>query len=193
MKFILGSSSPRRLDILKQLNLKPDAIIAPDIDETPLKGELPRHYCTRITQKKCEAIAVREAITSGDIILVADTTVALGRRILGKPRHEDDARQFLTLLSGRRHKVYSAVAVQRYEQSSVALVVTSVKMKRLSELELNGYLATQDWKDKAGGYSIQGASAAFIPWISGSYSAVMGLPIVETAHLLQRAGMRLWA
>ena len=134
------------------------------------------------------------ALTAGDdeVILCADTTVALGRRIMGKPSNIDEARAFLQQLSGRRHKVITAVAVKNSERVWQKDVVSIVQMKRLAPQELEGYLASGDWQGKAGGYGIQGLAGAFIPWISGSYPAIMGLPLSEAAHLLQAAGLEIW-
>lgn len=184
MKLILGSGSPRRLELLAQLGVVPDEIRAPDIDETPLKNELPRQYCTRITREKINALS----INPGEVVLCADTTVALGRRIMGKPADAAQAAEFLLKLSGRRHSVITALAVKTAEGLWERDVVTDVKMKRLSDVELNSYLASDDWQGKAGGYAIQGPAGAFIPWIQGSFSAVMGLPVAETATLLAAAG-----
>ena len=161
---------------------------SPDIDETPLKGEMPRAYCERITAGKATALPMCD----GEVVLCADTTVALGRRIMGKPENIDEARQFLTLLSGRRHTVITAVAVKCSDWTRIKTVVSKVKMKRLTPAEVDGYLATGDWHGKAGGYGIQGPAGAFIPWISGSYPAIMGLPLTETANLLQDAGLSIW-
>ena len=188
MRLILGSASPRRQELLAQIGVQPDEIRAPDVDETPRAGELPRPYCVRVTNAKAAAIAVG----TGEIVLCADTTVALGRRIMGKPRDAAEAATFLLALSGRRHNVITAVAVRSATQIWQRDVVTSVKMKRLSDVELNGYLATDDWQGKAGAYAIQGPAGAFIPWIQGSFSAVMGLPVAETATLLQAAGYPLY-
>ncbi|MEN8889640.1 MAG: Maf family protein [Celeribacter marinus] len=184
MKLILGSGSPRRKELLAQLGLAPDEVRSPDIDETPHKGEQPRPYCARMAREK--AIAVPRS--DGEVVLCADTTVALGRRILGKPADEKEAAAFLLAMGGRRHKVITAVAVAFGDRVLESVVVTDVKMKRLSDDELNTYLASGDWKGKAGGYGIQGPAGAFIPWIQGSYSAVMGLPVAETANLLLAAG-----
>ncbi len=184
MRLILGSGSPRRLELLAQLDIVPDEIRAPDIDESPLKNELPRPYCRRMALEKAQAVPA----TTDEIVLCADTTVALGRRILGKPEDAGQAAEFLTNLAGRRHKVITAIAVKSGGQIWQKDVVTNVKIKRLSDLELNAYLATNDWQGKAGGYAIQGPAGAFIPWIVGSYTAVMGLPVAETAVLLATAG-----
>jgi septum formation protein len=184
LRFILGSGSPRRLELLAQLRIVPDEITSPDIDETPLKGELARPYTARLAAAKARAIVAGE----DDIILSADTTVALGRRLLGKPTGEAEAVAFLLLLSGRRHRVITAIAVRKGEQLWTREVETVVKVKRLSDVEISAYVRSGDWKGKAGGYAIQGPFAAFVPWLQGSYSGVMGLPLAETATLLQAAG-----
>ena len=166
----------------------PDAILPPDIDEDPKKAELPRPYCTRLAREKAAAVQAGP----DDIVLCADTTVALGRRILGKPRDAGEAAQFLTLLGGRRHEVITAVAVRRGDRLWTRDSVSAVKMKRLSDAELNAYLMGGEWQGKAGGYAIQGAAGAFIPWISGSFTGIVGLPLAETAALLQAAGYPVW-
>jgi septum formation protein len=181
---VLGSASPRRLEILAQLGVIPDDIRPPNIDETPLRGEVPRAYCERVTREKAGAVPR----ATGEIVLAADTTVALGRRIFGKPDDAGEAAEFLLKLGGRRHRVVTAVAVVDDSGCRVRSVESIVKMKRLSDDELNGYLATDDWQGKAGAYAIQGPAGAFIPWISGSYTAIMGLPAHETATLLTAAG-----
>ena len=189
IRLILGSASPRRLELLGQLGITPDAILPPDIDEDPRRGELPRPYCARIAREKAAAILGG----SDDIILCADTTVALGRRILGKPRDAGQAAEFLLALGGRRHTVITAIAVRRGDKIWSREVESAVKMKRLSDAELNAYLASNDWQGKAGGYGIQGLAGAFIPWMSGSFSAIMGLPVAETAALLAAAGYPVWS
>ena len=151
-----------------------------------MKGELPRPYCQRMAREKAEALDVGQ----GEVLLTSDTTVAVGRRILGKPEDATEARAFLRLLSGRRHRVITAVAVRTADQMWERDVVTSVRMKPMSDVEIGAYLATDDWQGKAGAYAIQGPAGAFIPWISGSYSAVMGLPVHETAQLLNAAGLK---
>lgn len=188
MKLILGSASPRRKELLAQLGIVPDAILPPDIDEDPVKGELPRPYCMRLAQEKAQAVTAGE----DDIVLCADTTVAVGRRILGKPADAGEAAAFLTLLGGRRHQVITAIAVRRGARLWSREVVTDVKMKRLSDLELNTYLASGEWQGKAGGYGIQGLAGAFVPWMQGSFTGVVGLPVAETAALLQAAGWPVW-
>ena len=188
MKLILGSGSPRRKELLAQIGVVADAIRPPDIDETPQKAELPRPYCARMAREKAEAVAA----ALDEIVLCADTTVALGRRILGKPEDVAEAERFLRQLSGRRHRVITSVAVKKGETLWERDVVTTVKMKRLSDSEIAGYLATNDWQGKAGGYAIQGPAGALIPWIQGSFTGVVGLPLSETAALLQAAGYPLW-
>ena len=184
LRLVLGSGSPRRLELLATLGITPDDIRPPDIDEDPLPAEKPRDYCRRIAHSKAEALVLAD----NEVALCADTTVALGRRILGKPADAGEAAQFLLSLSGRRHRVITAMAVKRGDRIWTADVVTSVKMKNLSDEELNAYLATDDWQGKAGGYAIQGPAGAFIPWIQGSYTGVMGLPVAEAAQLLKTAG-----
>lgn len=188
MRLILGSGSPRRRELLAQLGVVPDAVRAADIDETPARGELPRPYCARMAREKAEALPPGP----GELVLTADTTVALGRRILGKPSGRSEADAFLSALSGRRHRVVTAIALRGPSGFRARDVVTNVRMKRLSRTELDAYLDSEDWQGKAGGYAIQGPAGAFIPWISGSYSAVMGLPLAETAQLLVAAGYPLY-
>lgn len=170
--------------MLAQLGIEADDIRPPEIDEDPTAGELPRPYCVRLAREKARAILS----APDEVVLSADTTVALGRRILGKPADAGEAGQFLDMLSGRRHQVITAVAVRRGDRLWQRDVVTQVRMKRLSAEERAAYLASGDWKGKAGGYGIQGMAGAFIPWIGGSFTAVVGLPLAETAHLLQAAG-----
>lgn len=184
MKFILGSGSPRRRELLAQIGVVADDIRAPDIDETPPKAELPRPYCARMAREKVAAVPAQ----ADDIVLCADTTVALGRRILGKPEDRAEAEKFLRMLSGRRHKVITAVAVKRGDKMWERDVVSTVRMKNLSDPELRAYLDTNDWDGKAGGYGIQGPAGVLIPWISGSFTGIVGLPLAETANLLLAAG-----
>jgi septum formation protein len=183
-RLILGSASPRRRDLLAQLGLVPDAVCPPGIDEAPERGELPRRYCRRLARAKAEAVPGG----ADDVILCADTTVALGRRILGKPGDAGEAAAFLLALGGRRHQVITAVAVRRGARVWMRESVSAVRMKRLSDGELNAYLATGEWQGKAGAYAIQGRAGAFIPWISGSFTGIVGLPLAETAVLLAAAG-----
>ncbi len=184
MRLILGSSSPRRRELLAQIGVTPDHIKPADIDETPLAGELPRVYAKRLSIEKSDA----HACAPDEILLTADTVVAAGRRILGKPANITEAETFLRLLSGRRHRVITGVTVRYGEQQRSRLVETQVSFKRLSDLEMETYLASKEWQGKAGGYAIQGLAAAFIPWINGSYSNVVGLPLAETANLLSGLG-----
>ena len=188
MKLILGSGSPRRRELLAQIGVVANDIRPPDIDETPLKGELPKDYCSRIAREKVAAVQA----DADDIVLCADTTVALGRRIMGKPADAGEAAEFLIALGGRRHRIITSVAIKRGDQFWQRDVVSQAKMKRLSDDELNFYLATGDWDGKAGGYAIQGPAGAFIPWISGSFTGIVGLPLAETAALLSAAGYPLY-
>lgn len=188
MKIVLGSGSPRRRELLSQIGVVPDDIRPPDIDETPRKAELPRPYCIRMAREKAWAVDA----APDEIVISADTTVSAGRRIMGKPADADEARAFLRLLSGRRHRVITALALRLGDRLWERDVVTAVKMKQLSEPEIEGYIATGDWQGKAGGYGIQGPASALIPWLQGSHSAVVGLPLAETATLLQAAGYPLW-
>jgi septum formation protein len=189
VRLILGSASPRRHDLLAQLGLTPDAVTPPEIDETPRKGELPRPYCARLAREKAAAVP---GAGPEDVVLCADTTVALGRRILGKPADAGEAAAFLTALGGRRHQVITAVAVRRGDRVWSRESVSAVKMKRLSDAELNSYLDSGEWMGKAGGYAIQGRAGAFIPWITGSFTGIVGLPLAETAALLAAAGYPLY-
>jgi septum formation protein len=186
MRLILGSASPRRLELLAQIGVVPDAVRPADIDETPQKRELPRPYCARMALEKAQAIPA----DADEVVLSADTTVALGRRILGKPDSAAQAAEFLHLLGGRRHAVITSVAVRAGARIWRRDVVTAVKMKRLSDAELNAYLDSGEWRGKAGAYGIQGRAGALIPWISGSFTGVVGLPLAETAQLLRAAGIR---
>ena len=187
MKLVLGSASPRRRELLAQLGLVPDAVRAPDIDETPKKGEAPRVYVARMAREKALALAC----AGDEVVLSADTTVAVGRRILGKPGDAGEAAEFLWALSGRRHHVLTAVAVRRGDRLWERLVDTEVKVKAMSNAEVNAYLASGEWQGKAGAYGIQGRFGAMIPWLKGSFTGVVGLPVAETAHLLQAAGIDL--
>ena len=186
--FILGSGSPRRLELLGQIGIVPDAVRPPDIDETPEKAELARSYCARMAREKALAVEAE----AQDVVLCADTTVALGRRILGKPEDAGEAETFLRKMSGRRHRVITAVAVRRAGQIWERDVVSQVRMKALADDEIAAYIGSGDWRGKAGGYGIQGAAGAFIPWISGSFTGIVGLPLCETAGLLQAAGLKVW-
>ncbi|MEL7277136.1 MAG: Maf family protein [Pseudomonadota bacterium] len=183
-RLILGSASPRRRDLLAQIGVIADAVRPADIDETPDPQELPRPYAERLAREKAQAIPS----TADEIVLSADTVVAAGRRILGKPTDEGEAAEFLLLLSGRRHRVITSVALRTSDGLRQRTVETAVKLKRLSGDELSAYLRSGEWRGKAGGYAIQGIGSAFVPWISGSYTNVVGLPLTETANLLKGAG-----
>jgi septum formation protein len=181
---ILASASPRRRELLARLGIEPARIVHADIDETPLKGELPRHYAVRMAREKAAAAAGSEAF-----VLAGDTVVAVGRRILPKAEDEPTARQCLELLSGRRHRVLSAVALLAPDGTlRERLSETQVRFKTLSHEEIAAYLAGGEWHGKAGGYAIQGSAEGLIAWISGSHSGVVGLPLFETRALLRAAG-----
>lgn len=181
---ILASASPRRRELLGRLGVTPDAIAATDIDETPRKGELPRDYACRMAREKGEAVETGDAH-----VLAGDTVVALGRRILPKAEDEATARNCLSLISGRRHRVFSAVALKSPNgRLRERLSETIVRFKRLSPREIDAYIAGGDWHGKAGGYAIQGSAEGLIAWISGSHSGVVGLPLFETRALLKAAG-----
>jgi septum formation protein len=185
---VLASASPRRLELLRQIGIAPDEVDPADIDETPLPGELPPGHVLRLAEAKARAVGPRHP---GAFILAADTVVACGRRILPKAEDAATARACLTLLSGRRHRVYGGIAViTPHGDIGHRQVLSQVAFKRLSEAELQAYLDSGEWRGKAGGYAIQGKAAALIPWISGSYSNVVGLPLYETAQLLAGRGYR---
>lgn len=183
---VLASASPRRLDLLKQVGVTPDRIDPADIDETPERDETPRLHALRLARQKARAVASR---APGDFILAADTVVAVGRRILPKAETEDQAIHCLSLLSGRNHKVLTAVAAIAPDGREAArLVETRVQVKRLSEQERADYLAGGEWRGKAGGYAVQGVAGGFIIDLQGSYTGVVGLPLYETLNLLRGLG-----
>jgi septum formation protein len=187
---ILASSSPRRLALLRQVGVIPERIELPEVGETPLARELPRAYVLRIAEAKASDIAARPDAGRA-CVLAADTVVACGRRILGKATDVETAERYLRLLSGRRHRVYTGVAVIAPDgRRAVRVVMTMVRFKRLSEPEIAAYLACGEWRDKAGGYAIQGRAEAFIPAINGSWSNVVGLPLATTLDLLRGLGWR---
>ena len=191
MRLILASASPRRLELLARAGVVPDAVIAAEIDETPAQGELPRRYAERMAREKAAAVASRPGVAEAPaLVLAADTVVAAGRRILEKPAHEEEARRTLTLLSGRRHRVWTGICLVSARGARSRVVETRVRFKRLSTAELDGYLASGEWRGKAGGYAIQGRAMALVPAIEGSYSNVVGLPLTETLGLLEGAGYR---
>ena len=181
---VLASASPRRLDLLRQIGLEPAAIDPADTDETPAPAEAPRLYALRMAMAKLAVVAPRHP---GATVLAADSVVALGRRILPKADTEADARRCLALLSGRRHRVLGGVAVGSAGKVSTRLVETVVRFKRLEPSEVEGYIRSGEWQGKAGGYAIQGRAAAFVAFLSGSYSNVVGLPLFETAAMLRAA------
>lgn len=179
---VLASASPRRLDLLRQVGLEPAAIDPADIDETPLTGELPRAYALRMARAKLAVVKARHA---GALVLAADSVVVCGRRILPKAESEAEARLCLSKMSGRRHRVLGGVAVAGTDgKVRTRLVETIVRFKRLQPGEIADYLASGEWQGKAGGYAIQGRAAAFVAFLSGSYSNVVGLPLFETVSLL---------
>ena len=183
-RLILASASPRRIELLARIGITPDEIRPAEIDETPLKAERPADYARRIAAEKAKAISV-----PGALILAADTVVAAGRRILPKAETEAEARSALELLSGRRHNVLSAVTlIDADGVTRHRLSTSTVAFKRVSEEEIQAYLDSREWEGKAGGYAIQGRAEALIRSLSGSHSAVMGLPLYETRILLRAAG-----
>lgn len=186
-RLVLASASPRRRELLARIGVIPDAILSADIDETPLPGELPRACALRLAEAKAAAVAALPE-AEGALVLAADTVVGVGRRNLGKPADEAEARRFLALLSGRRHRVITGVALRREGRAWSRRVETVVKVKRLSDAETDAYIESGEWRGKAGGYAIQGIAAALIPEINGSYTSVVGLPLTETANLLAGAG-----
>lgn len=185
---ILASSSPRRLALLRQIGAVPDRIEVPAVDETPRIRELPRDHALRLAVAKADDVAARSPPA---FVLGADTVVACGRRILGKASDLASAERYLRLLSGRRHRVYTGIAVRAPDgRRASRVVMTTVLFKRLDASELEAYLASGEWRDKAGGYAIQGRAEAFVPAINGSYSNVVGLPLAATLDLLRGLGWR---
>jgi septum formation protein len=183
---ILASASPRRIELLAQIGIAPDRIEAADLDESPRKGELPALHAKRLAEAKAGAVAARHP---GAFVLGADTVVALGRRILPKALDAATARRCLEQLSGRRHRVLGGIALIAPDgRARVKLVASVVAFQRLTPAEIDAYLAGGEWQDKAGGYAIQGRAAAFIRFLSGSYSNVVGLALHETDKLLRGAG-----
>jgi len=184
-RLVLASASPRRLELLRQIGLEPDLIDPADIDEAPLKNETPRLLAERLACLKTEVAAARH----GDAIVIgADTVVACGRRILPKALNADQARTCLALLSGRRHRVYTGVGVCAGGELRHRVVTSIVTFKKLTPAEIDAYIDAGEWSGKAGGYAIQGRAAGYIRALSGSYSAVVGLPLFETAQLLSAIG-----
>lgn len=191
-KLILASGSPRRIELLDQVGIEPDKLMPMDIDETPKKAEHPRTLARRLAVEKAEA--ARKALKGdrdwqGQFILAADTVVAVGRRIVGKPERLDEASNALYLLSGRNHRVYTALCLVTPKGAErVKVVETRLRFKRLSRVEIDSYLASGEWRGKAGAYAIQGLAGSFVAKLSGSYTNVVGLPLHETVSLLTGEG-----
>jgi septum formation protein len=191
-KLVLASGSPRRLQLLQQVGIEPDALMPADLDETPLKNELPRSLAARLSAEKAKnalKIVDTRPDLSGSYLLSADTVVAVGRRILPKPEISEEAADCLRLLSGRQHRVYTGVTmISPRTGERRRLVETRVRFKRLSSQEIDSYLASGEWRGKAGGYAIQGLAGAFVVRLVGSYSSVVGLPVYEAMMLLAGEG-----
>lgn len=191
-KLILASASPRRLELLQQIGIEPDALLPADVDETPRKNELPRSLAGRLAQEKARSAAARakgDPDLANAFVLAADTVVSVGRRILPKCEIIAEATQSLRLLSGRAHRVHTAVhLITPKGRERARIVETRVRFKRLAASEIEAYLASGEWRGKAGGYAIQGLAGAFAVKIIGSYSAVVGLPLYETLSLLAGEG-----
>ena len=186
MTLILASASPRRRDLLAQIGIEPSVFDAADIDETPLKGELPSPHALRLARGKAETVAAR---WPHSFVLAADTVVACGRRILPKAETSAQAKECLKLLSGRRHRVLTGVCVIAPDgKRSEKVVTTQVAFSRLDATEMEAYLLGGEWQGKAGGYAIQGKAAVFVRWIGGSYSNVVGLPLQECYAMLRGLG-----
>jgi septum formation protein len=191
-KLVLASASPRRLQLLQQVGIEPDALMPADIDETPLKNELPRSLAVRLSAEKAKnalKLVDTRPDLSGSYLLSADTVVAVGRRILPKPEISEEAAECLRLLSGRQHRVYTGLTmISPRTGERQRIVETRVRFKRLSTQEIESYLASGEWRGKAGGYAIQGLAGAFVVRLVGSYSSVVGLPIYEAMTLLAGEG-----
>ena len=185
-RLILASASPRRLELLAQAGIIPDAVEPADIDEATLRHERPRALAERLARSKAEAIAAQHP---DDFVLAADTVVAMGIRVLEKPVDADEATKFLSKLSGRRHRVIGGICgIAPGGVVRAKTIVTQVRFKRLTGAEIAAYIASDEWQGKAGGYAIQGRAGALIPWINGSYTNVVGLALMETLGLLQGLG-----
>ena len=185
MRLILASASPRRLDLLARIGVVPDAVLPADVDERIPKGERPRAHALRLAREKAQAVA---SVEPEALVLAADTVVAVGRRILPKAEDEATLRACMALLSGRRHRVMTGVAVAFPGGLRTRLVETMIAMKRLSAEEIDHYAAHGEWRGKAGGYALQGYGEVYVRHIAGSYSNVVGLPLAETRLLLKAAG-----
>lgn len=190
VKLVLASGSPRRLALLNQAGIEPDVLMPAEIDETPARGELPRKLALRLAQQKGELVALRAREAGMNAIVVsADTVVAVGRRVLPKPDVQDEAEHCLRLLSGRAHRVFTGLCVVSARgRARTRLVETRLRFRRLSGDDITAYLASGEWRGKAGGYAIQGLAGAFVVKLTGSYTSVVGLPLAETVGLLQGEG-----
>ena len=186
-ELVLASASPRRIELLALVGITPDRVDPADIDETPLRDETPTRLAARLAVSKSQAVAAR---SPDAVVLAADTVVAVGRRLLEKASDEAEATKFLKLLSGRNHRVFTGVAVTAAGRTTQRVVDTRVSFKVLSDVEIAAYVASGEWRGKAGGYGIQGRAGAFVTRLVGSYPAVMGLPLFETVNLLNGAGWR---
>jgi septum formation protein len=185
-RFVLASASPRRLELLRQIGIEPDLVDPPHIDETPLKTELPDKHALRLAVEKARVVAARHPRS---FVLAADTVVACGRRILPKTDAEDEARQCLALISGRRHRVHGGIALVAPDgRATTRLAESVVAFKRLSRQEIEAYVASGEWRGKAGGYAIQGLAAAHVRFLSGSYSNVVGLSLYDVSQMLAGFG-----
>jgi len=190
-KLVLASASPRRQELLLQIGITPDAIDPADIPEIPGAGELPRDLAFRLACEKAASTSERHV---GSYILAADTVVAVGRRALGKAETEDEAKSYLTMLSGRKHKVHTGLTLVRPDGNSISKVVTSsVSFKHLDTHDIRNYIKSNEWRGKAGAYAIQGLGSLFVRQISGSYSNVVGLPLFELSSLLNGNGYDVWS
>ena len=188
INLILASSSPQRLELLKKINIVPDKVVPAKIEETPNKSEKPKDFVIRMSKQK--ALNVSQQYKDS-YVLSGDTIVSVGRRIIGKPSNKAEAENYLNLLSGRRHRVFSAVTLitpDNKEKTKVTL--TRVKFSRLNKNDLLEYIKTNEWKGRAGGYAIQGKASAFIPWINGSYTGIVGFPVNEIKNLLSSSGWK---
>ena len=194
-KFVLASGSPRRLALINQAGIEPDALKPADIDETPKRGEIPRAYANRLAREKADAALANVKLDDelrGAYILAADTVVAVGRRILPKAETLDDAANCLGLLSGRSHRVYSGIClITPGGKLRQRLVETRVRFKRLPREEIEAYVASGEWRGKAGGYAVQGLAGSFVVKLVGSYTNIVGLPLYETVALLSGEGFKI--
>lgn len=187
MKLILASSSPRRVELLKQIHFTPDEIMPADIDESVLKDEKPIQYVKRVSAEKAQKIFEQ---FPEDVVIAADTTVYARAKYLGKPENEDEAREYLQMLSGRTHRVYSGISVFSQKSKSTKFCLTRVKFKRISKQEMNLIIDSGEWKGKSGAYMIQGIASCFVKNINGSVTNVVGLPLYEANNMLRAHGLK---